>query len=101
MCVPPFQCWETFFGQEFYKLGLINFVASFGGTVFYETARKYGNPPASIEANSSVACSLTVLSPLSIASRFKWKGLGQKLGKAVFDIPKSILDLIYTQALLW
>lgn len=36
---------------------------------------------------------------------FKWKNLGQKFSRFVtkgnFNIPKSILDLIYTQSLLW
>ena len=36
----PLQCWETFVGQELYKLGLINFVLSAITTLSVETARK-------------------------------------------------------------
>ena len=34
------QCWETFVGQELYKLGLVNFVLSAITTLTVETARK-------------------------------------------------------------
>lgn len=70
------MCWETFFGQEFYKLGLTNFVVSALSTLVVETTR-------------------------NVVSRLKWKGIGEKIGKGQFNIPKSILDLIYTQSLLW
>ena len=42
-----------------------------------------------------------VLFTCSVVSRIRWKGIGEKIGKGNFNIPKSILDLIYTQALLW
>jgi hypothetical protein len=70
------QCWETFVGQELYKLSLINFVLSAITTLSVETARKY-------------------------LSRLPYKMLNERLGKGDFNIAKSILDLIYTQALLW
>lgn len=45
---------------------------------------------------------LLTFSPFSsIVSRVRFKGLGAKIGKGNFNIPKSILDLIYTQSLLW
>ena len=44
-CVPSsilsrLKCWETFVGQELYKLSLINFVLSAITTLSVETARK-------------------------------------------------------------
>ena len=41
MCVSSLlQCWETFIGQEFYKLGLTNFIISAASTLMVETFRK-------------------------------------------------------------
>ena len=39
--------------------------------------------------------------PPSIVSRVRWKGIGARVGRGTFNIPKSILDLIYTQCILW
>jgi hypothetical protein len=69
------QCWETFVGQELYKLGLVNFALSAITTLTVETAR-------------------------NLLSRLPYK-VFQRMGKGNFNIAKSILDLIYTQALLW
>lgn len=69
-------CWETYIGQEFYKLAITNILISSASTLGVETAR-------------------------NVISRIHWKGIGEKIGKGNFNIPKSILDLIYTQALLW
>ena len=40
-------------------------------------------------------------SPSSLLSRLPYNLFSQRLGKGTFNIARSILDLIYTQALLW
>ena len=88
------QCWETFIGQQFYKLGLTNLLVSIVATIGVETGRK------SVK-HKTILIPFILFVFCSIISRIKWKKIGQKIGKANFNIPKSTLDLIYTQTLLW
>ena len=86
-------------GQELYKLGLVNFVLSAITSLSVETARKGAilcvcvcstDPPPPLPPPSD-----------SFLSRLPYKVFSERLGKGNFNIAKSILDLIYTQALLW
>ncbi|KAI0241788.1 Transmembrane channel-like protein 7 [Lamellibrachia satsuma] len=68
------RCWETLVGQEFYKLVLVDVFAV-------------------------VAIVLLVESPRRIIVTRKW--CCSFVGLQEFDIPKNILDLIYSQVLVW
>merc|ERR1712226_558041 len=71
-----YRCWETYAGQEFYKLLFTYFLTVLGVTFLWEFPRKL------------------------IVSKCDCK-LSKLLGLQEFDIPKNVLDLIYCQTLLW
>ena len=55
--------------------------------------------PPSFSLSLSLSSFPTPIS--SFASRIKWMNIGKKIGKGTFDIPTSILELIYMQSVLW
>ena len=63
------SCWETFFGQTFYRFLATGVIAGLGKVIFYEY-------------------------PYNIL-RNKWKWAGEKLPILEFDYVKEVLDLIY------
>ncbi|KAL5018437.1 hypothetical protein ScPMuIL_004159 [Solemya velum] len=69
-------CWETYVGQAFYKLVIMEFLVEFAVTFFYELPRKL----------LTTKCKSNFL---------------QKIGPAEFDVPISVLDLVYLQTLCW
>ncbi|XP_065900094.1 transmembrane channel-like protein 7 isoform X2 [Dysidea avara] len=84
------RCWETFIGQEVYRLSLVNLLTVNGAVIVLET-------------------SLHLLSKVNW-DRLKWThrflhkdndGHLWLVRKPEFEIPLSILDIWYTQALLW
>ncbi|XP_070617244.1 transmembrane channel-like protein 5 isoform X2 [Erythrolamprus reginae] len=66
------QCWETFIGQDIYRLLIADFVCCLLGSFFGEFL-------------------------LRIIGTKCWK----KLGVPEFDIARNVLDLIYAQTLTW
>uniref|UniRef100_A0A8C4NJY3 Transmembrane channel-like protein n=1 Tax=Eptatretus burgeri TaxID=7764 RepID=A0A8C4NJY3_EPTBU len=70
-------CWETFVGQDLYRLVIMDFLFSLLGTFFGELVWR-------------------------LVATFHSKQ-GQKLGshKPEFDIARNVLDLIYAQTLAW
>ncbi|XP_061181691.1 transmembrane channel-like protein 7 isoform X2 [Saccostrea echinata] len=70
------RCWETYVGQNFYKLIVLDYLVKIGVTLGYELPRKI----------------LTTKCEASIC---------KKVGPAEFDIPKNVLDIVYTQTLCW
>ncbi|KAL5473026.1 hypothetical protein EMCRGX_G027466 [Ephydatia muelleri] len=75
------ECWETLIGQDFYKLAWTNCVVTVISTITTETA--------------------TAISHKLLYTRIKWRYIQSLFRKGTFNIPHSILDLIYTQLLLW
>ncbi|KAL3877097.1 hypothetical protein ACJMK2_034852, partial [Sinanodonta woodiana] len=73
---PAIQCWETFVGQAIYKLIVVNFLVEIVFTLLVELPRKL--------ITTKCDC-----------------GLAKKIGPAVFDLPASVLDLVYAQTLCW
>ncbi|KAL4240415.1 ion transport [Mactra antiquata] len=73
---PAIECWETYVGSAVYKLVIMDFLINFGITIFVELPRKL--------ITTKCEC-----------------GLFQKIGPAIFDIPKNVLDLVYGQTLVW
>ncbi|CAC5378720.1 TMC [Mytilus coruscus] len=72
----PIICWETYVGQTLYKLIVLDFLVHILVIFCYELPRKL----------CTTKCSC---------------GICAKVGPAEFDIAKSVLDLVYTQALCW
>lgn len=70
------QCWETFVGQQFYKLIITDFVTHFIITFFI-------NFPRSLVAKHS-------------DSRF-----AKFIGDQEFELSKHVLDVVYSQTLCW
>eukprot|EP00731_Ephydatia_muelleri_P025331 Em0017g414a len=75
------ECWETFVGQQFYQLLLLEFLFIALFTVVLETVR-------------------------NLAHKIFYKKVQKKVLKAIFSkpsfiLPDSILDLVYFQLLLW
>lgn len=72
-CIP---CWETYVGQQFYKLVLTDFSTNLFLTFFI-------NFPRAVIAKH-------------VKNKFtKW------IGEQSFDLPKHVLDIIYSQTLCW
>ncbi|XP_045213261.2 transmembrane channel-like protein 7 isoform X2 [Mercenaria mercenaria] len=72
------MCWETYVGQQIYKLVMLNFIVVILVTLGWEFPRK-----------------------------FLYEKLHEKLkivefvGQQTFDLSKSVLDLVYLQTLCW
>ncbi|XP_059510210.1 transmembrane channel-like protein 5 isoform X2 [Stegostoma tigrinum] len=66
------ECWETFVGQDLYRLVVTDFIFSLLGSFFGEFIRSI---------MGTHCC--------------------HKLGKPEFDIPRNVLGLIYAQVLAW
>ncbi|XP_046366609.2 transmembrane channel-like protein 7 isoform X3 [Haliotis rufescens] len=72
------KCWETYVGQQFYKLALLDFVTVVLLTFLVEFPRR--------------------LVVHKFSNRFK---LIQLIGEQEFDLPKNVLDIVYSQTLCW
>ncbi|XP_058142351.1 transmembrane channel-like protein 5 isoform X1 [Dasypus novemcinctus] len=72
VAVLPEKCWETFIGQEIYRLLLMDFVFSLADSLLGEFLRRF------------------------IGTRFI-----VSLGLQEFDIARNVLELIYAQTLVW
>ncbi|XP_067673750.1 transmembrane channel-like protein 7 isoform X2 [Haliotis asinina] len=74
---PSIKCWETYVGQQFYKLALLDFVTVVLLTFLVEFPRK-----------------------LVFQKLYRFK-LIQLIGEQEFDLPKNVLDIVYSQTLCW
>ncbi|RUS82725.1 hypothetical protein EGW08_009505, partial [Elysia chlorotica] len=72
------KCWETYVGQQFYKLSLVDFI--------------------------SIAAIVLLI---GLPRRFLYNSLKDKvpivakIGKSKFDLPIQVLDIVYSQTLCW
>ncbi|KAH9498857.1 Transmembrane channel-like protein 7, partial [Bulinus truncatus] len=73
---PKIVCWETYVGQQFYKLVIMDFLSITLMVLAVEISRRF------------------------ITSKCKFRII-QKLGPAQFNVPANVLDLIYGQCLVW
>ncbi|GAB6031043.1 hypothetical protein CHUAL_007857 [Chamberlinius hualienensis] len=71
-----YHCWETYVGQQIYKLTIMDFVSIIFITFFIQFPRKI------------------------IVHRWKWSFV-QWIGQQPFDIPSQVLDIVYSQTLCW
>lgn len=69
-------CWETYVGQQFYRLIVMDFLMVIIKTLLVELPRRL--------LYDKCSC-----------------GLFKKIGPPEFDIPANVLDLVYTQCLYW
>ncbi|XP_072167923.1 transmembrane channel-like protein 7 [Diadema setosum] len=76
ICPSDLRCWETYIGQEFYKLTITDFAAVLLVIVLVEFPRK-------------------------LAAKYCHCGIAQALGNMEFEIPKNVLAIVYSQALCW
>ncbi|XP_052764523.1 transmembrane channel-like protein 7 [Mya arenaria] len=72
-----FACWETYVGQQIYKLVFLNFIVVIAVTFAWEFPRKL------------------------LVTRFSTVKLFTLLGQQQFDLSKCVLDLVYLQTLCW
>ncbi|KAK3091066.1 hypothetical protein FSP39_016869 [Pinctada imbricata] len=72
------RCWEVYFGQQLYKLVLLDFFIEAGIIFFVQAPRSF------------------------LYKRYNEKSKLIKLvGPQEFDLPQSVVDIIYTQILCW
>ncbi|CAH1794986.1 unnamed protein product [Owenia fusiformis] len=76
-CDRKTQCWETYVGQQLYKLALLDFLVNFASTFLYELPRKL------------------------LVKYFVNVKLVQWVGPPEFQISKCVLDVVYSQVLCW
>ncbi|XP_049781424.1 transmembrane channel-like protein 7 isoform X1 [Schistocerca cancellata] len=74
-CNPP-RCWETYVGQQLYKLVVMDFVTHIATTFLINFPR------------------------MLIAKHFKSK-IAKLIGVQEFELPQHVLDIIYSQTLCW
>lgn len=70
------QCWETFVGQQFYKLFITDFVTHFFVTFFINF-------------------------PRSLLAKHMQSKLIRLIGEQEFELSKHVLDIVYSQTLCW
>ncbi|XP_071107730.1 transmembrane channel-like protein 7 [Haliotis cracherodii] len=71
-------CWETYVGQQMYKLVIMNFLVTVVKVFLVELPRKF------------------IVTKCGDKSK-----LLQMIGPPEFQIPTNVLDLVYTQAICW
>ena len=77
-CEEPLLCWESYVGQQLYKLTLLDLLIMIISTFFVNFPRKM------------------IGHKLLRGSR-----LGTIVGEIEFEIPKHVLDIVYGQTLCW
>lgn len=70
------ECWETYAGQQFYKLIITDFVVQFITTFFINLPRAF------LARHTNSRCLRIV-------------------GEQYFYLPKHVLDIVYTQTIIW
>lgn len=70
------QCWETFVGQQVYKLVILDFV-------------------------THVLITFTLNWPRMLIAKYSKSKVAKLVGEQEFDLPKHVLDVVYTQTLCW
>lgn len=70
------QCWETFIGQQFYKLLIVDFVTQIFVTFF-------------------------VNFPRSMFAKHSDRKFAKWIGQQEFELPRHVLDVVYSQTICW
>ena len=70
------KCWETYVGQQVYKLVILDFVTHF-------------------------LITFTVNWPRMLIAKYSKSKIAKLVGEQEFDLPKHVLDVVYSQTLCW
>lgn len=98
------QCWETYVGQQFYKLILLDFALLIVVNLIFHTARRIlYNKFHTGKTNSDNADvedpSVPPEKSNKCAQMFCW--VIDKVGPQEFDLPQNVIDIVYHQSLCW
>lgn len=96
-----FQCWESFVGQELYRLLLMDFVFTVLYTFFGEFLWRQVVASSWTHVTLILLFSLQSLTSMHLLSRHFSKQVLKTNRKPVFDIARNVLELIYGQTLTW
>jgi len=69
-------CWETFVGQQVYKLVILDFV-------------------------THILITFTLNWPRMLIAKYSKSKVAKLVGEQEFDLPKHVLDVVYSQTLCW
>ncbi|KAK7790181.1 hypothetical protein R5R35_002954 [Gryllus longicercus] len=69
-------CWETYVGQQLYKLVILDFV-------------------------THIAVTFLINFPRMLIAKHSKSKVAKYIGEQEFDLPKHVLDVVYTQTLCW
>lgn len=69
-------CWETFVGQQVYKLVILDFV-------------------------THILITFTLNWPRMLIAKYSQSKVAKLVGEQEFDLPKHVLDVVYSQTLCW
>lgn len=70
------KCWETYVGQQVYKLVILDFV-------------------------THILITFTLNWPRMLIAKYSQSKIAKLVGEQEFDLPKHVLDVVYSQTLCW
>lgn len=91
------QCWETYVGQQFYKLILLDFALLVVVNMIFHTARRILYNKFHTENTTDPDDSQE--RPNSCIKVFRC--VINKVGPQEFDLPQNVIDIVYHQSLCW
>lgn len=100
-CSKPI-CWETYVGQQFYMLTVVDFLAQVGIMALIDLPRYW----IQLRKIKDTASSITLFLSRSIflgekLANSEWKRVHYFLGCIEFGISKHVLDIVYSQTICW
>ena len=81
LCSKPI-CWESYVGEQLYKLTFVDFLVQIGIVFLYDTPRTY-------------------LFGKCLENSSSFQGLRNMLGIIHFDMTKHVLDIVYSMTICW
>jgi len=75
-CEDQLICWETYVGQQVYKLVILDFI-------------------------THILITFTLNWPRMLIAKYSKSKVAKFVGEQEFDLPKNVLDVVYSQTLCW